>query len=287
MFLHLVANPTAGGGRAADAFRAAHERLASEARVEGHLPESPERAASLLEGLVAERAERVVVLGGDGIVHLAANALAGSETVLGIVPAGTGNDAATGLGLPTKLDDACDVALGAPSSIDLIERDGRYAMTVAIVGLAVAINERAEGMRFPRGAIKYTVATLAELPRLQCHELTVTIDGVEHDVATNLLAIGNLPYFGGGMKIAPDADPADGSLELVSIGPAGRLAIAGLLPTVFGGRHVRNKRVTVLRGSEITIEGADLGMRADGEAWGELPATLRAAPSALRVATGN
>ena len=155
---------------------------------------------------------------------------------------------------------------------------------MAIVGLAVAINERAEGMRFPRGGAKYSVATLAELPRLRTHELTVTIDGVGHDLATNLLAVANLPYFGGGMKVAPDADPADGRLELVSIGPAGPLTIGALLPTIFPGRHVRNERVTVLSGESITIEGEDLRVRADGEAWGELPATFGVARNALQVA---
>ena len=143
-------------------------------------------------------------------------------------------------------------------------------------------------MRFPKGGAKYSVATLAELPRIERHELTLTIDGVEHDVTANLLAVANLAYFGGGMKVAPDAQAGDGSLEVVVMGPAGPLKFGALLPTVFTGHHIRSRHVTVLRGAEVRIEGAAHGaplrMRADGEAWGALPATLRAVPGALRVA---
>ncbi|MEM7094609.1 MAG: diacylglycerol kinase family protein [Actinomycetota bacterium] len=290
MTVHLVANPAAGAGKAADRVQSIHARLSATAAVETHVPSSADDARSLLDDLADAEAERVIVAGGDGMVHLAVNALARSETVLGIVPVGTGNDAATGLGLPKKLEAACDAALGPHRPIDLIaagspDGDTRYAVTVAIVGLAVDINERAERMRFPKGSLKYTIATLAELPRLRRHELTMTIDGVEHDLVTNLLAIANLPYFGGGMRVAPDADPADGSLEVISIGPANPLTIGTLLPTIFSGRHVKNKRVTVLRGAEVTVAGQDLRVRADGEAWGELPATLRSVSAGLLIAT--
>lgn len=228
-----------------------------------------------------------MVAGGDGIVHLAVNALAGSPLSLGIVPMGTGNDAARGIGLPKKLESACRVAVGPSKPLDLIRCGDRWAITVAIVGLAVSINERAEQMRFPRGGAKYSVATFAELPRLQTHELAVTIDGVEHDLATNLLAIANLPYFGGGMKVAPSADATDGQLEIISVGPASRLAIATLLPTIFTGRHIKSDHVTVLRGHLIEIRRTDsspVRMRADGEGWGELPASIQAVPAAIEVA---
>jgi diacylglycerol kinase (ATP) len=288
--VHLVANPAAGGGGAAGRIDAIAAELAGHGAIERHVPDSSDDARALLAELAADGVARVVVAGGDGMIHLAVNALAKTETVLGIVPVGTGNDAVKGLGLPTKMPAACAAAMGPAAPVDLIECDSvgdtpaRYAMTVAIVGLAVNINERAEVMRFPKGGAKYSVATLAELPRIERHELTVTVDGVEHDVAANLLAVANLAYFGGGMKVAPEAKPTDGSLEVVLMGPAGPLKFGALLPTVFTGHHVRSRHVAVLRGAEVRIEGAELRMRADGETWGSLPATLRAAPGALRVA---
>lgn len=255
-----------------------------------HTPDSSETTAALLAELATAGAERVMVLGGDGMVHLAANAFAGTDTVVGIIAGGTGNDAARALGLPTDLNDQCRVAAtGEARSIDLIEADGeRYAVTVAILGLAVAIDERAQTMSFPKGSAKYTAATLAELPRLSRYHLSVTWDGGGHKFETNLLAVANLSHFGGGMKVAPMADATDGRLDVVTMGPANPMTFGALLPTVFSGKHVRSKHVRAWQGSEISIKqlagDEPLRMRADGEAWGELPVTLRCVPNALRVA---
>lgn len=252
--------------------------------VELHTPDSADASRELIQGLAKQGVERVIAFGGDGMSHLAANALVGSDTIMGIVSGGTGNDAATGLGLPAKLGPACEAALAPARSIDMIESVAGVAFTVAIVGFAAEVNARAETMSFPKGGAKYTVATLAELPRLKTYPLTITIDGVAHDASPNLLAIANLPFFGGGMKIAPDADPNDGMLDIVVMGPAPRLAFAALLPTVFSGRHVRSRHVTQYRGREIRIQGAAASIRSDGELWGALPTTFRARPDAIKIA---
>ena len=253
--------------------------------IELHNPPSAAAAQAQMRTVAESGAERLIVIGGDGMVHLAANALAHSETALGIISAGTGNDAATVLGIPDDLDQACRVAMGAAAPIDLIESSsGDVAVTSATLGFSVAVNERADSMRFPRGGARYTVSSLVELPRLDIHELTMTLDGEVHEVSANLVAIANMANFGGGMKIAPDADPRDGLLDVVVIGPAGRAIFTALLPTVFSGRHVKSKHVTVHRAATVELTGAALHLRADGEPFGELPQTLTARPNALLVA---
>ena len=236
---------------------------------------------------LAGTADRMVVLGGDGIVHMAANALAGTETVLGIIPAGTGNDAAASLGLATDVEAACRNALRDPLAIDLIKTEtGQLAVTVATAGFSVAVNERADQMTRVSGAAKYTAASLVELPKLKSHRLRLTLDGDVHEIDANLIAIANSRYFGGGMKIAPEADMTDGQLDVVVIGPASRMIFAAVLPTVFSGRHVKTKFVTTYRASVVELAGQGLGLRADGEVCGRLPTRIEVRPRALFVAGG-
>lgn len=237
-----------------------------------------------MAGLAAAGAERVVVIGGDGIVHLAANALADSDTTLGIVPGGTGNDTARGLGLPSDLTAACAATLGEGRAIDLIEGPSGLAVTSATVGYSVAVNERADTMRFPKGSARYTIASMVELPRLRTHPLTLTMDGEQHDMAINLLVVANLALFGGGMKIAPEANGSDGVLDVVVIGSSSKLRFATLLPRVFSGRHVRSKQVSTYRAKRIAIAGEGLAVRADGEPFGATPLAFEVRPQCLRVA---
>lgn len=266
---------------AVDAYRAAA------IDVELHEPASAEDAASRMSGLAAAGAERVVVVGGDGMVHLAANAFANTDTTIGIVAGGTGNDSARGLGLPLDMTAACAASLGEGVPVDLIEGPAGYAVTSATIGYSVAVNKRADVLRFPKGSARYTIASLIEMPRLKVHPLTLTLDGVQRQCEVTLLVVANLAMFGGGMKIAPDADCTDGLLDVIAVGPAGKLRFATLLPTVFSGGHVRSKHVDTYRATRVDIAGEALSVRADGDPFGTAPLTLTARPRSLRVASAR
>lgn len=285
MHIHLVVNPKAARGAAGTRIGATiMEFEALGVPVELHQPASAADARSRMRGLASAGAERVVIVGGDGMVHQAVNALADSDTALGIISAGTGNDSARALKLPTDIADACAAALEEPAAVDLISGPNGLAMTVATLGFGVAVNERADRMRFPRGGQRYSIATLIEMPRLKRHQLTLTLDGVEHEIEANLVAIANTSHFGGGMKIAPDADPTDGMLDVVVIGPAGRAVFSALLPTVFSGRHVKSRHVALHRAAAVSVAGETLPVRADGEELGSTPTELSVRPSCLLVA---
>lgn len=282
--IHVLGNPSARGGRAqvaeAVAALAAHDVEAIV--LEADNADAARRAA---RQAVAGGASRLIAVGGDGVVHLAVNAVAGTDTVLGVVPLGTGNDFARALGLlDGDVDEQVIRALGEPVPVDALSTDHGWVATVATLGFSGDVTARANALAWPRGQLRYTVATLLQLPRLRTLVVSVDVDGRSGADSTTLLAIGNTAYFGGGMRICPSARPDDGRLHLVSIGDVPRRTFLRVFPRVFSGRHVDRSEVTVDSGSVVTITGTNIEMWADGEPLGMLPIRLEAVPAALRVA---
>ncbi len=246
---------------------------------------SHDDAAAAAEHAVSDGIDRLVAVGGDGVVNIAVNAVARSETLLGIVPHGTGNDFARALGLlDGTLEDHVERALEDAVPIDAMLTNHGWVATVATLGFSGDVTARANAIRWPRGQLRYTVATLAQLPRLRSLAVSIDVDGRRSDIETTLLAVGNTACFGGGMRICPNAEPDDGRLQVVCIGAVSRSRFLRVFPTVFSGRHVGHSDVTTDSGSVVTIDGADLDLWADGERLGPLPVTIEVIPGALRVA---
>lgn len=282
--VHVLGNPTARGGtERLDAVVAALGRRGIEAVVlEG---DTPDHAAASASAAVRGGAERLICVGGDGVVRIAVGAVAGTDTVLGIVPLGTGNDFARALGLlKGDVEHHVADALTDPVSIDAIRTNHGWAASVATIGFSGDVTARANALRWPRGQLRYTVATLLQLPRLRTLPLDVEVDGARVEGDTTLLAVGNTAYFGGGMRICPDARPDDGLLQVVSIGDVSKPMFLRVFPTVFSGRHVDRPEVGVHRGSTVTIAGGDDELWADGDVLGPLPVTLEAVRGAVHVA---
>jgi diacylglycerol kinase (ATP) len=282
---HVLGNPASRGGTG-DV-----ERVVDRLRCTGRdvvLLEAPDVAAAerAVRGAVTAGATRVIAVGGDGLVRIALQAVAETPVVLGIVPQGTGNDFARALGLlDGTLADQVDRALAPSMAVDAMRTDHGWVASVATMGFAGDVTARANGLRRPRGAQRYTVATILQMPRLRKLRATVTVDGTVHDADTTMLSIGNTAYFGGGMKICPDATPTDGMLQVVVIGAVGRGTFLRVFPRVFGGGHVRHPDVQVYRGRSVTVSSPDdLLMWADGDELGTLPVTCEAVPGAAHVA---
>lgn len=257
-------------------------------------PGSADEVAPRIAEAVAAGARRVILVGGDGLLHAALGALVGTGVAVGLVPAGSGNDFARALGLSRRLVDAVSAALAPTAPVDVIDvtcADGvtRPVASVATFGFSGAVTARAEAFRWAPGGSRYTVATFAELRRLSPVEARIVIDGEPWEGPVTLAAVGNTCCFGGGMRICPDADPRDGVLDTVTIAPVGRARLLWVFPRVFVGRHVSDPRVSVRRGREIAVEvDAPAGERTvlwgDGERLGPLPARLVVRPGALEVA---
>ena len=285
----MLVSPQGGRGRAAAAAPVVR-RVIEQA---GHTPvdisgASAEESADAARAAVAAGAERLIAVGGDGAVHLAVQGVAGSGTALGIVPAGTGNDFARALGLfDLSVEDAATVALGPTRPVDAIRTDRhRWVMLSVTGGFSVDVNVRADRMSFPSGPSRYTVATLLTLPGLRHRDLAVTVDGERTELRSALFAVNNAATFGGGMAICPDAELADGLIDVCAVGPAGRTTMLRLLPKVFDGAHVGHRHVHMMRGRSVTIEG-DMDLVGDGEQLGPAPITLEAVPGTLQVAAAG
>lgn len=234
--------------------------------------------------LTAEGADRIIAIGGDGTVHQVLQGVAGTRTVLGVVPVGTGNDFAAALGLSTDPVVAARAALDAPLALDAMRAGDTWVASVATAGFSAVVNARANRLRWPHGPARYTVATMLALPRLAPLQVRVTLDGADAvELETVLLSVANTARFGGGMKIAPAADPIDGLLDLTVIGAIGRVTLLRAFSTIFAGTHIHRPEVSTFRARRIEVTGTDEppGVWGDGEPIGLFPLTFEAVAGAL------
>jgi diacylglycerol kinase (ATP) len=289
MEVAVLVSPAAGRGRA----RALGASVVDELRAGGLSPrvlpattgfEAERQAAKA----VAEGVDAVVAVGGDGSVHAALQAVAGTPTPLAVVPAGTGNDLALALGIPADPLAAAraaaeDLLRGAVRSLDAGRTDGRWWSTVLCCGFDSAVSDRANRLRWPRGRRRYDLAILAELAQLRPCEVELVLDGEPRTVPVTLIAVGNTCWYGGGMKVCPGADPSDGLFHVTVVGPMSRRELVRTRPRLTDGTHVENAAVTVHRAARVELSSPGVTTYADGEPVASLPAVTECIPGALRV----
>jgi diacylglycerol kinase (ATP) len=290
----VLTNPSAAGAKRAMKTVTRALRFATRSP-QVHSAQSPAEVTDRVRDLIDRSEPQVLLIGGDGLVHCAAQAAAESRLVIGIVPRGTGNDVARGLSIPTNIPGAVGTALIDAVPIDVLRvrsLDGdrsHVVVSVCTLGFSGDVNARANALRRPRGRLRYTIATLLELPGMRQCALSIELDD-EPAVAVDdtLIAIANTAFFGGGMMIAPHADPTDGMLDICSIGKVGRVELLRVFPRVFGGRHLTHKAVSSHRAQRVVIrqrDGADpIAVWGDGEPIGHLPVEITVLPRALPVA---
>lgn len=282
----LLTNPTAGKGRGAAARSAALPRLREAGFVVRDLAGcDAEEALDLARAAVADGVWALVVCGGDGMVHLAIQAVAGTETHLGIVPAGTGNDAARYLDLPLRdpVAAADRVIASTPRRIDLARAGSRWYVTVLAAGFDAVVNERANAMTWPKGQMRYNLATLAELRTFEPISYVLDLDGSVRRLDAMLVAVGNGPSFGGGLRITEGAVLDDGLLDVVIIKPMSKANLIRTYPKLFKGTHVTHPQYEHHRVRSVTVAAAGITTYADGERFGALPLTIECDPGALSV----
>ena len=285
MDIALVVNPTSGKGRGAGVRSVVEERLRrGGASVRTVVGVDGDHARDLTHAAVTEGVDAVVALGGDGMVHLALQAVAGTTTPLGIVPAGTGNDLATCLGIPSDPTAAAELVLaGSRRRIDAARVADRWFGCVLGAGFDSAVNERANTLRWPRGPRRYDVAIAVELPRFKALPFTLTLDGEEWRTDAMLVAVGNAQSYGAGIRVTPDAVLDDGLLDVCVLGPVGKVEFVRTLPKARTGEHVHHPAVTVRRARTVTVDSPGVVAYADGERMGLLPLTCECVPGAVEV----
>ena len=287
MSTQLLINPSAGRGKAQKLNNAIVREVRSHCGdVEVLSAASVEETKLLLKKTVETGSERLIVAGGDGIVHFAIQAVAGSSTVLGVIPIGSGNDFARALGLPSQIEAASKIALSKPSKIDLLKVGDRWVASVLTFGFSADVNTRANHMKRPKGPSRYTFATLFCLPKLQSRHLDLQVDGSHFHFDLTLGTVANTSDFGGGMKIAPDADPCDGISNLTLVTSLGKMELLWFFRRVFDGSHLKHPKVQTLEGKNIVIVSEGFDIWGDGELIGVSPMEIELVPEALHIAKG-
>ncbi|MFF4776276.1 diacylglycerol/lipid kinase family protein [Microtetraspora fusca] len=306
--LVVLVNPTARGGRARRVVAPVVRRLREGGRdVRVIVGASAEDALARARAAVAQGPDALVALGGDGLVHLAVQAVAGTDIPLGIVPAGTGNDIASALGIPRDPLAAAAVVAGAAGGDGAAVRpvdaarvgglggeDPRWFAGVVACGFDSRVNERANGIAWPPGMAKYLVALAQELRSFTPIPFRITLgfdDGSEETEVIEreamLVAVANTRSYGAGMRVCPDARPDDGLLDVLVLGAVPKGEFLRTFPKVYRGGHVGHPAVTIRRAARVTLEaagpGADVVAYADGERVGPVPVSCAVAPGALRV----
>jgi len=291
MRIGLVVNPTSGkrtgaliGAQAAELLRSRGHDLVDLSGADATSARDQARAA-----VDSGRLDALVVSGGDGMVNLGLGLVAGTDLPLGIIAAGTGNDIARELGLPVRDAVAAvdRIELVRRRKIDLARTDTptgpRWFGGVLAAGFDAIVNERANGWRWPRGQMRYNLAILRELPVFRPIPYAVEIDGTRHQTKAMLVAVGNGPAYGGGMKVTPDASFDDGLLDVLILHEIGMVEFLRVFPRVFTGAHVGHPSVEVIRGRQVRLEAEGIVAYADGERFAPLPLCCEVVPGAATV----
>lgn len=296
----IVVNPTAGHGRGER--RGKHVLAAAKERGHQVFDLSAADLATATQHArqaVVNGLDALVVVGGDGMVHLGANIVAGTDLPLGIVAAGSGNDVARAMGLPRH-----DAEAAVAMIEDGLESGGRtvdavvagppdysaneWYLGVLSCGIDAAVNARANTLTWPRGAGRYVRALMAELRTFRPYGYRITLDDDMWESTGSLVAVANGSLIGGGMRIAPDSLMDDGLLDVVIAGPLSRRELLAIFPRVYSGAHVRHPACTVLRSKKVIIEHSHVGPMppaafADGERIGPLPLRVEVHANAVRL----
>lgn len=302
--VRVVLNPSAGAGAAMRRL----PRLSESLRRHGlkHdilLTKRPGHAAELAREARAEGVEVIAVMGGDGTLNEVAQAYvdAAGEVVAGpdlaVIPSGTGGDFRKTLGLTGALDEAVGrIRFGARRPVDLgvlrLVGNGGEDLVRAFVNVAsFGIGGHVDALvndtpKWLGGRASFLLATVRAMARYHNAPVRVTVDGARlYEGPAFNVAIANGRYFGGGMMIAPHADPGDGRFEVVVLGDLTRPEAVALAPRVYEGAHLGKRGVAV--GAGVRVEAEPLQpwgqvlVDVDGEAPGRLPLRAQVARAAL------
>jgi diacylglycerol kinase (ATP) len=261
-------------------------------------PRDAERIAR--EG-VRSGIERVIVAGGDGtlseVVTGLLSAQLGDYAAIGLLPLGTASDFARGLGQPPDVDAVIErLAAGKTSRVDAGRITHRtdegqevtgYFANIASFGLSGVVDELVNRTtKIFGGRMSYMIGTLRGVARYRSDPVSISVDGeLVFDGPLTVAAVANGPYFGGGMRIAPNARVDDGFFDWVIVPGMPRLSLLRKFPLLYSGSHVRDPQILQGRGRVIEARGVagPIRLDVDGESLGALPARFEVLPGAITL----
>jgi len=291
--IFVIVNPAAGGSDASRYRAAVGEYLTSNGRrVEFSESQNSEDVREQAARAAVDGYPYVLALGGDGTFHHLVEGIRGTATIAGFLPAGSGNDIARALGIPTDPMRAADTFLrSGPRQIDLIRArfaDGRVAHCIGAAGMGLdAEAAHLANMRFSRwpGATRYVAGALWTYFQGAAFDLHAEIDGAKRSERALFVVVANAGEYGSGVRIAPAAKVDDGWLDLVLVRELAWTRLLEAIPIVLTSGDIRFPEVQRIRCKRVRLE-ADRRVRVhgDGELLGEAPAEFEILSRAIRVA---
>ncbi len=285
MPLTLLVNPSSAGGKTLRLLPQVEQALDARRAVFRVQPTKGLEHGAEQALRAIEAGEVPVVMSGDGLLGAVGGAMAGTETPLGIVPGGRGNDLARVLRIPSEPELAVETLFSGHSRrIDVGEANGKRFLGIVSVGFDSEANRLANETHFLRGNLVYAYAAVRTLLSWKPARFTIRVGEERLRLTGYSISVANSKAFGGGMYIAPDAELDDGEFDIVAVGAVGKLRFVSNLPRVFKGTHVEKDEVRVFRAPHLELTASKpFPVYADGEHLTDLPASLRVLPRALSV----
>lgn len=309
----VIINPASAAGATGDAWPG----IASDLRTHfgaftPMFTEGPGQAIELAAAAARKGVKLIIACGGDGTISEVANGIliSGKDAELGLLPSGTGGDFRKTLGIPRRARDAAEILrTGRSRRIDVGrvtfiatrgEQETRYFLGVASFGMTAEVIERVKqrkpewlpfkGPKWLSGRLSFGMSMLQTAIQSKATRVVVQTDEQpEQHLTLVALCIANARYFGGGMKIAPDAKLNDGRFDVVSVGDLGTFKIFSNAPRLYLGAHLGMQQVGHALAAKVQARAAvqteEVSIEVDGELPGRLPATFQIVPGALRVRT--
>ena len=301
----VIVNPKSQGGKLGKRWRDVAETLGRAFPFDEAMTEGPGDATRLVREALRGGAERIVAIGGDGTINEVANGFfedgvaIAPEASLAVIPYGTGGDFRKTVKLSTDVGDAAAViAANRTTRIDLGKltyttvsggRAVRMFVNIASFGSSGVVDKLVNESGKKLGSrLSFMVAAARATWSYKNQRVQLVFDGRDRAEATiNTVAIANGKYFGGGMKVAPDAELDDGVFDVVSIGDMTFGEIVKNSRRIYQGTHLSSEKVSARRAKVIEAEPIDGGevveLDVDGENLGRLPARFEVVPQALKM----
>jgi YegS/Rv2252/BmrU family lipid kinase len=298
----VIINPAARGGKTARQWPVISELLKqNDIPFDYAFTEGTGHGIALAREAVEAGYGTIVAVGGDGTVNEVVNGIVDKDgrgrATLGIICTGTGSDCIRSLNIPNDIGEACrliayrhciDTDLGFVEYMSNGKHDRRYYINTAALGFASDVAERTRRFKRLGGTIPFLIAFSTVFIAYKAKNTAFDIDGQIQQQRNLLIAVNNGRYFGGGMKIAPDADPCDGLLDIITVRDVNKLRLLYNFPRLYKGTHITHPMVNTYKAKLIDVKTSEkLLLQMDGEVVGEAPANFRVIPSALRVVSGG
>ncbi len=287
MELDIIYNPFAGGEKKMKKNLALVEDKLNALKIvyRLHRSEYAKHAIALTKEAIANGAKTVVAMGGDGTLNEVLNGLYNFENItFGLLPCGTGNDFAAHCRLPEKVDEALDVILTKPATyIDFIQMPELRAVNVVGTGLDVKVLQLYSALQ-KKTKIGYFNSLIRALFTYKCSHFTAVVDGVKKEYKSFISALANASMFGGGLKIAPGADIADGKLNFVYVEEIRGLKLIPALLKLKKGKvnEIKQAHIELCEKIEIKSENCPV-INLDGELYENRPFSAEIVHNVLKM----